>query len=1125
MQQTKSAICGICPAGCWVKVSIDEQEKMTRVVPDDASGHGMICKIGEHAPEIVYSEHRLKYPMKRVGKKGTYQFQRINWEEAYQIITEKLNFIKEKYGPESTAVYTGRGSFELSLCDVYQPKNVAISSASSILFPFGSPNTLGVGALCYVSFAMIAPHVTMGGMYFNMFSDLENAEMIIIWGANPATDSPPTDYYRILEAHRNGAKIVVIDPRKTALAKLPGADWIPIKPGTDGALALGLCNILIREDLYDFDFVENWTVGFEQFKTYAQQFRPEIVEEITGVKAHIVQQLAEEMVRKQGVAPVMYTGLEYTNSGVQNIRATFVLWALAGQMDVPGGRCFGMKENQFNINRDGLIPNPDLSKALGRDRFPVYSSYRGESHAISLPESVLEEKPYKIRSLIIQGGSILTSWPQTAIWKKTLAALEFLVCIDRQMTADCAYADLVLPATTMFEINSYMTYGNIFRIRDKIIEPIGEARNDFFIMAELAKRLGYGHLYPQTEDELLEYVLKGTGFSLQEVKEKGMVEKPAVMMQYKKWEKGLLRPDGEPGFNTPSGKFEIASSILYEYGYDALPVYQDPWESPAQQPELANNYPLIFNSGARVDTDFRSQHHGIKGLLKERPEPTVMINTTDACERGINNGDRVLLRSSRGKIALRAFVTDDIIPGAIDANMGGGGPVGPKAWQDANINELTDLQNYDPISGFPVYKALLCQVDKLEDESQLIIKSGERSVNHENLKSKSHQPVRTVYLDHNATTPVHPQVKNLVTDYLDNFYNPSSIYKAGRDNKFALETARRKVAKLLNTRARRIIFTSGGSESNNFVLRSVVKSFRSKDAHIITSRIEHPAVLKTCKFLEQEGIHVTYLPVNGTGTIDPRQLEKAIRPETILISLMYANNETGVIQPVQELLDIARRHQILFHTDAVQAVGKLPINLENLPVDFLSLSGHKFYGLKGAGALFIREGIKLEPLISGGDQENKLRAGTENVLSIISLGKAAELAEENLKNMLQVETLRNQLQQGVLELIPEATVNGDQENRLPNTLNITLPGIRGESLLLTLDRKGINFSSASACKSGSPEPSHVLTAMGLDETAAHCSVRFSLGIFNTAEEVEYTIKTLEATLKEMRERIRFVACR
>jgi anaerobic selenocysteine-containing dehydrogenase len=471
---------------------------------------------------------------------------------------------------------------------------------------------------------------------------------------------------------------------------------------------------LIEEERCDQAFVRDWTHGFDAFAGYARRFRPEAVERITGVPAASIRGLARRIAAAKGAAPVMYTGLEYSDSGVQAIRATLVLWALAGQLDVPGGRCFRMRENRFRVNREGLVANPDPSRAVGRDRFPVYSLYRDEAHPQALPDAVLQGAPYPIRSLVILGASLITAWPQPEIWRRTLAGLDFLVCIDVQLTADAAYADLVLPAATMFEIESYMTYGPIFRLREQVIPPLGESRNSFFIMAELARRLGYGHLYPQNEEELIRRVLGGTAFTLEEVRAAGgAVRIPTVAMQYRKWEKGSLRTDGKPGFDTPTGKFEIASTILEKYGHDALPVYTEPQEGPLAQPDLARRFPLVFNSGSRVTTDFRSQFHGVPELARERPAPAVTMHPRDAVARGIGDGDRVRIRTLRGQVVMRAELTEDIMPGTVDASMGGGGPVGPRAWQEANVNELTDLHHCDSISGFPVYKALLCEVEKI----------------------------------------------------------------------------------------------------------------------------------------------------------------------------------------------------------------------------------------------------------------------------------------------------------------------------------------------------------------------------------------------------------------------------
>jgi len=1104
--------------------------KMVSIAADEGHPLGMICRRGEHAPEIVYSQHRLRHPQKRVGPKGTYDFGRISWDEAYDTIVAELNKIKQQSGPEAVAIYTGRGAFELSLCDIFQPKGVAVSSASSVLFPFGSPNTMGVGALCYVSFAMIAPHVTMGRMLINMFSDIEHAELLVVWGANPATDSPPLDMHRLELARQRGAPVVVIDPRRTDTVTRCGAEWIPIRPGTDGALALGLIEVMIEEELYDEKFAEEWTVGFEDLARSVQHFRPEMVETITGVPAHTVRRLARRLCHATGAAPVIYTGLEYSNTGLQAIRAVLTLWALAGQLDVPGGLGLAMLNSHFPINRSGNVPNPHLSRAVARDKLPLYSHYRGESHASGLINAVLQGKPYSIRALIIHGASLLTSWPQSSIWRETLSKLDFVATIDRQLTADAAYADIVLPATTMFEIQSYMTYGPIFRLRERLIEPIGEARNDYLIMAELARRLGYGHLYPQTEEELLRHVLAGSGFTLEQVREQGgMVKLPTPMMEYRKWEKGGLRSDGEPGFDTPSGKFEIASSLLADYGYEPLPKYTEPIEGPLANPGLSKQFPLVFNSGARPHTDFRSQHHGIDGLVKDNPEPTVELNPADAAVRGIETGDLVEVRTPRGAVRFRARVTEDIVQGAVEANMGGGGPVGPAAWQQSNVNELTDVTNYDAISGFPVYKALLCEVAKVEAGTAETRSSASKKAavcGTPVLLPQAQEVSRRIYLDNNATTQVGPEVRTAMLPVLEAEQgNPSSIHGGGRRAREAVETARRQVAQLLHCRPRRLVFTGGGSEADNLALLGVAFAHRRIGNHLITTRVEHPAVLSSCRFLERQGFRVTYLEVDGEGWLDPARLEKALTDDTILISVMMANNEVGTIMPIEELCRLAHARGTLFHTDAVQAAGKIPINVERLDVDLLSLSGHKFHGPKGIGALYVRKGVELEPLVHGGKQEHGLRAGTENVPAIVGMGKAAESAQDAWLGMDRVQQLRDRLEQGIRRLIPAARLNGHREKRLPNTLNLTLPGLRGESLVLALDQRGVALSSGSACKSGSPEPSHVLLAMGMPAEDAHCAVRFSLSRLTTEEEIERTLEALEQVLEEMRTTVRFLPCK
>lgn len=1123
----RPGLCGICSAGCGIIATFDKKGKIIEVKPDENSPIGHICKIGKYSPEIIYSNNRIKYPLKRTGSKGTYDFKRICWDEAFEIIIKNLNKTKEKWGPEACAIYTGVGSFERAFCDIYQPKDVAVSSACSVLFPFGSPNTMGVGALCYVSYAMIAPHLTMGKMLIDMFNDIENSELVVVWGTNPATDLPPIDLERIMSAKSRGAKIVIIDPRRTQTVKLTKGQWIPIRPGTDGALALGLCNVIIKEELYDEEFVSKWTLGFEEFSKYAQHFTPKVVEHITGISSEKIIELARKLSSANGATKLMYTGMEYSASGVQGIRASIVLWALAGQLDVPGGLCFRMHQNIFKINSKNHVKNPgSINKRIGNEKFPVYIKYRDEAHAIALPKSVLDGDPYYIKSLIILGGSITTSWPDPELWKKTLSSLDFLVCVDRQFTADCVYADIVLPAATYYEIVSYVVHGSLFKIREKMIPPIGESRSDILIMAELAKRLGYGHLYPQNEEEILRNALIGSGYTLEQVRKAGgMINKSTSIMQYKKWEKGLLRKDGKPGFNTPSSKFEIKSTILAEYGYNPLPVYIEPPESPISRPDLAKKFPLVFNSGSRNRTSIHTQHHGIKGLNRNHLEPTVHLNTNDAAKRNIKNGEMVQIRTPRGVIKMLAIVSDDIIQGAVDVNHACGSPIGPKAWKNKNINYLTDIEQHDPISGFPIYKSLLCEVEKIDNSIKRSKITIDEIKENEIKFEKYSIPQRIIYLDYNATTPLSKTVKQAMIEAMDLFSNPSSVHEGGKKARLLVEASRRKIAQEINCTPKRIIFTGGGSEANNLAIKGIVFSDKRKRNHIITSKIEHPSVLETCRWLEKQGYRVTYLDVDKSGRIDPNNFRKYIDNDTVLVSLMMVNNITGVIQPIKELVEITHKNDAIFHTDAVQAFGKIDLDVTKLGIDLLSLSAHKIQGPKGVGALYRKKGIKIDPIITGGGQEFGIRSGTENLVGIVGFGKAVEGVPNSIKKMKKIALLRDKLEKGLSLIFEGSFINGKKTDRVANTSSITLPGFRGESILLALSRKGIYFSSGSACSSGSPKPDYVLLAMGLSEEQAHCSLRFSLSVNQTKEDIEHVLKELKDTVEKSKNIIKFVPCR
>lgn len=377
---------------------------------------------------------------------------------------------------------------------------------------------------------------------------------------------------------------------------------------------------------------------------------------------------------------------------------------------------------------------------------------------------------------------------------------------------------------------------------------------------------------------------------------------------------------------------------------------------------------------------------------------------------------------------------------------------------------------------------------------------------------------RKIYLDHNATTPVHPEVlEAMLPFYKDGFGNASSIHSFGREAKVALEESREKVAKFLNADPLEIYFTSGGTESDNLAAKGVAWANKKKGNHIITSQIEHHAVLESCKFLEKEGYEITYLPVDKYGLVDHEELKKSIKKESVLVSIMHANNEMGTIQPIAELAGLAKEKGVYFHTDAVQSTGKMKIDVNELNVDMLSLSAHKFYGPKGVGALYIRRGVRLTPLAHGGHHEKSRRAGTENVPGIVGLAKALEIAHADMQEEeRRLKSLTETFFKKVTERIPDVFMNGHPVLRIPNTMNLSFKGVEGESIILNLDLKGIGVASGSACTSGSLEPSHVLSAMGVPGDLAQSSLRFSFGRSNTIDDVNYVVEVLPEIISKLR---------
>ena len=379
--------------------------------------------------------------------------------------------------------------------------------------------------------------------------------------------------------------------------------------------------------------------------------------------------------------------------------------------------------------------------------------------------------------------------------------------------------------------------------------------------------------------------------------------------------------------------------------------------------------------------------------------------------------------------------------------------------------------------------------------------------------------MRNVYLDYSATTPVKEEVLNEMIPYFtEKFGNPSSLYDKGLESKDAITEARERVASLINASAGEVFFTAGGTESDNWAVFGSAEALKSKGNHIITTKIEHHAMLHSCEFLEKQGYDITYLSIDKDGYISLDELEKAITDKTVLISIMMVNNEIGTVQPIKEACAIAKKHGVLFHTDAVQALGNVEIDVKDLGIDLMSMSSHKIYGPKGTGALYIRKGVRIANYLHGGAQENRKRAGTENLPGIIGFGKAAELSKANFENHVKhCSELRNYLKDRIINEIPDTYVNGTMEHRHPGNLNITFKYIEGESILLLLNQFGISVSTGSACSSTSLNPSHVLTALGVPVEMIHGTIRFTVGDFTTKEDIDYVVEKLKTIVSRLRE--------
>lgn len=699
-------ICGVCPGNCAVRIGLNDG-KIQTIQESEENPHSCICLRGSKAKDIVYSEDRLTKPLIRTGPKGTYEFKEASWDEALQYAADGFNKIKEKYGAQALASHHGRGAFEQPFS--FFESGIGDNDYGGFFGNIGSPNVGGVSSLCYVSYGLFAPVPTMGIPSANIQGDFENSNVIFVWGSNPPVASPPVSYRRIKEARKNGAKVITVDHYKSIMAK-NSDDYVIVNSGTDGALILGLINYLIKENKYDKDFVKNYTYGFEDLKEYVREFSLNKVIDICGISEEDFHLIADNLI-KEKVSLETYTGLEYSNCGVQTIRSIYMLWAITGHLDEKGGLIVDKPRSEtYKIKED---IGEDKIKPVGYDEFPLFCDMTGQMQFTKFPQAVLEEKPYKVAGLLNIGSVISINYPSSSLYEKALGELEMFVTADRFLSKDALYADVVLPATSYFEDKSFVIYNDMVRIRDQVIEKIGESRSNVAILRALAEKMGFGDKYPKDSDEMIKIQFKNMPGILEKLKENPQgVKIDQDQRQYRKYESGGLRSDGEKGFPTESAKFEFKSKMLESYGFDGLPIFVHAEEGRIQNPSLAEEYPLILNTGARIQSTFRTQHLNIDSLVKIQEAPHIIINTKDAKERGIQSGDEVIVSSPRGQIKVVADVVDGINPGDTELNIGGGQEFQKGLWKDANTNYLTDIDNHDPISGFPIFKNLLCQVSK-----------------------------------------------------------------------------------------------------------------------------------------------------------------------------------------------------------------------------------------------------------------------------------------------------------------------------------------------------------------------------------------------------------------------------
>ncbi len=693
--------CRMCHGVCGVLVHIRDG-RVVKVTgdPDCPTSNGYMCAKGRASVEFLYHPDRLKYPLKRMGARGENKWQRITWDEALDTIADEFLKLKRTFGAESIVGTQGTG----------RPYTCLFAR---FLNSLGTPNQTGGGHICYLpriaassmtcGLLPVCDYYGFGGVY---------PKCVVVWGCN-LTESGASDgmcSYQLNQAVKRGVKLIVIDPRKTGIAS-KADHWIQIRPGTDDALALGMLHTIIKEELYDKEFVRKWTIGFDELAERVESYSPEKVEEITWVPAKTIVAAARMYATTKPACIQWGVAVDQNINNFQTVRAILLLSGITGNIDVPGGDVFWVPPANVvvqspRLNSSITLPEkvaPEMwAKRIGAGKYKVLD----QVHPEDFIEAVLSGKPYPIKALFIMGSNMLVVRSDSLRLAQALEKIDFIAAVDLFMTPTTQMADIVLPAASWLETDDVADLHFIWcaLIRQKVA-TIGECRDDKQIMIDLAHRMGMRDCFPwRNAEEYCDWVLKDSGITFDEFKELGIIQGE---MRYRKYE--------EEGFATPSGKFEIHCSTLESMGYDPLPYFVEPPESPYSTPELFKSYPLIITTGGRVQAYFHSEGRQVKSLRKLNPDPLVDIHPVTARNLGIGEGDWVWIENPRGKIKMKARLTEGIHPGVVHAQHGWWFPEkGPPeyGWKDSNVNLLTGGMPFDPHTGSESWRSFLCKVYK-----------------------------------------------------------------------------------------------------------------------------------------------------------------------------------------------------------------------------------------------------------------------------------------------------------------------------------------------------------------------------------------------------------------------------